>query len=98
MAVGVKAAARSHHPPFTAAAKLINHVPTVTVSVTIAAVAGCSVTAAATAANAIVSAPFKRCPAITVINSGAYTVPPYDSHNATPIAGATVARIQPSIS
>ena len=38
--VGVYPAARSHRPPWTAAMKLMIHVPTVTLSVTIAAVDG----------------------------------------------------------
>ena len=51
-------------------------VPTVTPSVRMAAVEGCSVTAAAADASAIVSPAFSTCPSITAISSGAYTLPP----------------------
>ena len=70
IAVGVYPAARSHQPPCTAAMKLIIQVPTVTPSVTIAAVEGCSVIAAAAAASAIVRPASRKLPPPTVVNSG----------------------------
>ena len=60
IAGGVYAAARSHTPPCTAAMKFRIHVPTVTLNVRMAAVDGCSLTAAATAAIAIVRPALKK--------------------------------------
>ena len=58
IAVGVYRASRSHIPPWTAATKFRIHVPTVTLRVTIAAVAGWSVMDDAAAASEIVSPAF----------------------------------------
>ena len=63
MAVGVNPAARSQKPPWTAATKLRIQVPTVTPSVRMAAVEGCSVSAGGQRLPAaIVSPAFSRCP------------------------------------
>ena len=76
IAVGVYSAIRCHSPPWIAAMKFTIHVPTVTLSVTIAAVAGCSVTDAAAAASAIVSPAFSTWPNASAASSGGYTLPP----------------------
>src|SRR5579859_3968005 len=62
--------------------KFTIQVPTVTLSVTIAAVDGCSVSDAAAAASAIVRPAFRTCPNASAASSGGYTLPPYPRHSA----------------
>src|SRR4030095_6778213 len=76
--------------------KLMIQVPTVTPSVRIAAVEGCSVIDAVAAARAIVNPAFNMWPNITVASSGGYRLPPYDVHSTPASAGAADAISQPA--